>query len=476
LNDGETSIIVKFQENLMADKNKKLWGGRFSGETSGITERISASIHYDSRLYKHDIAGSKAHARMLAKIGILSADELDSIIKGLETIETEISSGAFEFSAALEDIHMNIESRLTEMIGDAGKKLHTGRSRNDQIALDMRLYLRDESAIISSLLKKLICIITDTAAAEIDTVMPGYTHMQVAQPVRLSHHLLAYGWMLIRDLGRLSAAEKSCGFMPLGSGALSGVNYPSDREFLRAELGFEAVTANSMDTVSDRDFMLDFLYFASVLSMHLSRLCEELVLWSAPEFGYIKLADGVTTGSSIMPQKRNPDVAELIRGKSGRAYGNLFSLLTVMKGLPMTYNRDLQEDKEPVFDSVDTVKLCLEGAAEMLSTAVFNRETMKRAVYRNYSTATDLADYLVMKGVPFRECHEISGKVVRHCEEKGIDFFSLTVDDLKKFNGKVEADAAGILNPETSVERKLTAGGTSKKSVLAQIEAMKKLV
>ncbi|HDP80614.1 MAG TPA: argininosuccinate lyase, partial [Spirochaetes bacterium] len=327
---------------------KKLWGGRFGDTTSTVTEEMSASVHYDARLYRQDIRGSISHAKMLHRIGLLGKTELDSIVGGLEAIRDEIDAGSFEFSPSLEDIHMNIEARLTERIGEAGKKLHTARSRNDQIALDLRLYIRDESAVIEELLLNLIKILTALAEEHIDTVMSGYTHLQVAQPVRLSHHLLAHCWALFRDMERLRFAQSSCAGLPLGVGALAGVNYPTDREFLRKELGFETVTANSMDTVSDRDFALDFLYFAAVLGTHLSRFCEELVLWSSAEFGFIRLSDAVTTGSSIMPQKRNPDIAELTRGKTGRLYGNLLSLLTTLKGLPLTYNRDLQEDKEPL--------------------------------------------------------------------------------------------------------------------------------
>jgi len=303
--------------------------------------------------------------------------------------------------------------------------------------------------------------------------MPGYTHLQVAQPGRLSHHLLAHGWALARDLERLRFAKHSCAGLPLGVGALAGINYPTDREFLRKELGFETVTANSMDTVSDRDFALDFLYFAAVLGAHLSRFCEELVLWSSAEFGFVRLSDAVTTGSSIMPQKRNPDIAELTRGKTGRLYGNLLSLLTTLKGLPLTYNRDLQEDKEPLFDSVDTVKLCLRGMAEMLSSATFNKEAMKAALYRNFSTATDLADYLAGKGVPFRQAHEIVGSLVRYCETTGTGFFDITVEKLREFSPEFGDDAVGLLDPETSPERKLSPGGTAKEDIKKQIGMIK---
>ena len=457
-------------------ENKKLWGGRFQDSSSDITEKISSSIHYDSRLYRQDIRGSIAHAKMIAGMGILKAEELKSIVNGLKEIEQEIESGSFEFLSSLEDIHMNIESRLTDKIGDAGRKLHTGRSRNDQIATDMRLYIRDVSIEIHSLLKSLIEIIIKKAEQNIDAIMPGYTHMQVAQPVRFSHHILVYAWQLYRDSIRLSHAVDSCMNLPLGSGALAGVNYPSDRDYVRETLGFKNIIHNSMDAVSDRDFILDFLYFGAVLGTHLSRFCEEIVLWSSTEFNYIRLSDKVTTGSSIMPQKRNPDVAELIRGKSGRLYGNLFSMLTVLKGLPMTYNRDLQEDKEPLFDSIDTAGLCLEGMIEMISGMEIKTEVMKKAVYRNFSTATDLADYLAKKGLPFRKSHEISGNIVKYCEETGTDFFTIDLSRLKTFCDVFEDDISEIINPEKSTERKLSPGSTSKTEILKQISELKKLI
>ena len=458
----------------MTDKDeKKLWGGRFTGGSSDITERISQSIRFDARLYKQDIAGSIAHAKMLHKIGEISASELESIINELKKIESEIESGAFEFIVSREDIHMNIEAALTDRIGDAGKKLHTARSRNDQVAVDVRMYIIDESKQILVFINRLIELLVKIAEENIDVVMPGYTHMQVAQPVRFSHHILIYAWQLLRDRTRLEHAVKSCKSLPLGSGALAGVNYKNDREFLKNELGFDEVNLNSMDGVSDRDFVLDFLYFASVLGMHLSRFCEELILWSTSEFNFIRLSDSVTTGSSIMPQKRNPDVAELIRGKTGRVYGNLFSLLTTLKGLPMTYNRDMQEDKEPLFDSIDTVMLSLEGMLEMLSGIRLNRDRMINAVYSNFSTATDLADYLVKKGLAFRECHEIAGSIVKYCEKEGKDFFKLTVKELKNFSPLFENDITEILNPENSTERKLSAGSTAKSEITNQIEIIK---
>ncbi len=459
-----------------SENKKKLWGGRFAGSAASITERLSASVHYDSRMYRQDIRGSIAHAGMLNRMGVLSSVELESIVAGLKEIEKEIDEGTFQFDLALEDIHMNIEASLTERIGDAGKKLHTARSRNDQVALDMRLFLRDECKTIHSLLSALLKTMVNTAENTLDVFIPGYTHLQVAQPVRFGHHMLAYAWKFHRDLVRLEAVEKSCASLPLGSGALAGVNYKNDREFLRQELGFESIILNSMDAVSDRDFILDFLYFASVLGTHLSRLSEELVLWSSSEFNFIRLADAVTTGSSIMPQKRNPDLAELIRGKSGRLNGNLVSLLTILKGLPMTYNRDLQEDKEPLFDSIDTVALSLEGMEEMIRTMTVNADRMGESVYSNFSTATDLADYLVMKGVPFRQSHEIVGNIVRFCEENNKDFFTLKLEDISHFSEAIGDDIADILNPELSTERKASIGSTARRECELQIVELKKVI
>ena len=463
-------------KNLKNEKIKKPWGGRFSGESSHITERISSSIDFDSRLYKQDIRGSIAHAMMLKRIGILTVKELNQITVGLNDIEKEIENDNFKFSFSLEDIHMNIEAALTEKIGDPGRKLHTARSRNDQVALDIRLYIRDEIKIIRKQLIDFISLLNKTASDNIDVLIPGYTHLQVAQPVRFSHHLLAYAWKFLRDLKRLDFVNEACSTLPLGVGALAGVNYKNDREFLRKELDFIDISANSMDTVSDRDFVLDFLYFSSVLGTHLSRFCEEIILWSSTEFDYIKLADKVTTGSSIMPQKRNPDLAELIRGKTGRLNGNLISLLTVLKGLPMTYNRDLQEDKEPLFDSIDTVKLSLEGMIEMIGTMKINRERMRDAVFSNFSTATDLADYLVKNGVPFRKSHEIIGSIVRFCEENDFNFFELSLDKLNKFSPVFKEDIQEIINPEKSTERKESAGSTSTVEIKAQIEKIREIL
>lgn len=457
---------------MVGDK-KKPWGGRFSEDLSTTAERISASVHFDARLWRQDIRGSMAHAKMLARIGILTREELDAILGGLASIEKEIEAGTFEFSPSLEDVHMNIEAALTARIGDAGRKLHTARSRNDQVATDMRLYLMDESGPIRSLITDCVGILADKASKEISAIMPGYTHLQAAQPVRFSHHLLTYAWGLLRDRDRLDAAVRACSLLPLGSGALAGLNYPVDREFVARELGFSGLVPNSMDAVSDRDFILDFCHFAAVCAVRLSRFSEEIILWSSPGFGFIRLSDAVTTGSSIMPQKRNPDVAELIRGKAARCIGNLTALLTLIKGLPMAYNRDLQEDKERVFDSLDTVRISLEGMREMLVSMEIIHERMGQAARGGFMTATDLADYLVRKGVPFRSSHEIVGRIVKYCEGKGTDLFSLSLEELKRFSQAFEQDALEAIEPEQSVERKISPGGTSRAEVERQIAAIK---
>ncbi|MCX8125004.1 MAG: argininosuccinate lyase [Spirochaetes bacterium] len=453
--------------------NKKLWGGRFSETTSKVTEQISASLHFDMRLYKQDIEGSIAHARMLCKQGILSQNDCDDIIKGLKIIEKEIEEGLFPFDEKLEDIHMNIESRLTQLVGDAGKRLHTARSRNDQVVTDVRLYLKKEIKEIQQYCVTLVKSLLNKAEENMQIIMPGYTHMQIAQPVRFSHHLLVYAWAYLRDLKRLHNAFDAADVLPLGSGALAGVNYDTDRHYLAKELQFGAIAHNSMDAVSDRDFIADFLYFAAMIGMHSSRLAEDLIMWSTAEFNFIRLSDSVTTGSSIMPQKRNPDVAELIRGKTGRLYGNLFALFTILKGLPMTYNRDLQEDKEPLFDSVDTVKLVIKGMDEMIKHMTVNGEITKKAVYKNYSTATDVADYLVMRGIPFRQAHEIVGTIVKHCEQNKKDFFALTLDELKTFSDKFDRDIYEYLDPQKSTERKKSYGSTSIENIENQIKLLK---
>ena len=455
---------------------KKPWSGRFTHKTSGLAESFTESISFDRRLWKHDISGSIAHAKMLAKQGIIPAKDAGAIVKGLLEIASEIEFGKFRFRNELEDIHMNIEAALVKKIGAAGKKLHTARSRNDQVALDIRLYLREETEhIISKILQFQKTLLT-IAERHINTVMPGYTHLQRAQPVLLSHHLLAYMEMMDRDKSRFLDSLKRLNVLPLGSCALSGTTLPNDRTFLARELGFRAISGNSIDAVSDRDFAVEFLSCACICIMHFSRLAEELVLWSTEEFRFIEISDEFTTGSSLMPQKKNPDVAELVRGKTGRVYGNLMSLLTLMKGLPLAYNRDMQEDKTPLFDSVDTLKMCLEVMNAMFPGITFNTERMLATAGEGYSTATDLAEYLVRKGVPFREAHEITGKIVLSCIKKNIAIHELALKELKSFSPVISKDIFPALEPAASVRARSSYGGTSPSQVLKQIKKYKKLL
>lgn len=448
---------------------KKMWGGRFSGSTEKIVENFTESISFDKRLYKYDIEGSMAHARMLRKIGVLKKDELSAIIKGLEEIKKDIEYNRFVFSIELEDIHMNIENRLIEKTGTAGEKLHTARSRNDQVALDLRLYLRDVIKETGNLISGLQKAIIDTARRNIDVVMPGYTHLQPAQPVLFSHYILAYWEMLERDRERFSDSLKRVNIMPLGSGAIAGTSFPLDREYVAGLLGFDRVTRNSMDAVSDRDFIIEFLSDSALLGMHLSRLSEDLILWSTREFSFIELPDEFCTGSSMMPQKKNPDVMELIRGKSGRLYGNLFSLLTTMKGLPLTYNRDLQEDKEPLFDTADTVINILRILPGLISGMSLKKDTTLNAADKGYMWATDMADYLVRKGVPFRTSHEITGKIVGYCVLNNRKLEDLSITELKKFSDKFRKDIHEIATPEKGVNIRKVTGGTARETVLKRI-------
>ena len=445
--------------------SSKLWGGRFSEQTAASVEAFTASIHFDARLYRHDIAGSRAHARMLARQGLISGEERDQILKGLDSIEKEIESGAFVFRPELEDIHMNIEKALVERIGPAGEKLHTARSRNDQISLDIRLYLREETGRIIDLLTGLQKAFVLTARKYLGAIMPGYTHLQRAQPVLVSHHMLAYYEMFGRDRERLSDCLKRINIMPLGAAALAGTGLPVDRDFVARELDFPAITANSMDTVGDRDFAVEFVSACTLIQIHLSRLSEELVLWSSDEFSFVDLADSYCTGSSIMPQKKNPDIPELIRGKSGRVTGNLISLVTMLKGLPLTYNRDLQEDKEPIFDTVDTVSQSLAITTELLDNLEFNLEILENRVKTGFMTATDLADYLVLGRIPFRKAHAIAGRVVAYCLDNGKELSELTLDELKDFSDVIEDDIFLLLTIQGSVDSRQSAGGTSTKSV-----------
>ncbi|MBU0731125.1 MAG: argininosuccinate lyase [Proteobacteria bacterium] len=450
--------------------SKKLWGGRFAEKTAASVEAFTASIHFDARLYRHDIAGSSAHAKMLAKQQLISAEECQQILAGLSEIEKEIDAGTFEFKPELEDIHMNIEKALADKIGQAGEKLHTARSRNDQVCLDIRLYLREESGKIIELLHRLRKTFVDMAEEQLGVMLPGYTHLQRAQPVLLSHHLLAYFEMFGRDTARIEDCLKRINVMPLGAAALAGTGLPIDREFVAKELDFPEITANSMDTVGDRDFAVEFLAAATLIQIHLSRLAEELVLWSSEEFSFISLADGYCTGSSIMPQKKNPDIPELIRGKSGRVIGNLIALITILKGLPLTYNRDLQEDKEPIFDTVDTIKQCLAITSEMLSHSAFNKDRMLAATDAGFITATDLADYLVIKGIPFRSAHSIVGRTVAYCIKEGKNLSELAIDQLRSFSAAIEDDVFSVLSVEGSVNSRTSAGGTALTAVQKAIE------
>jgi argininosuccinate lyase len=455
---------------------KKPWSGRFSGKTSKIVESFTESISFDYRLWRYDIEGSIAHAKMLGKQGIITGEDSKKIIGGLEEIAKDIETGKFRFREDLEDIHMNIEAALIKKIGDAGEKLHTARSRNDQVVLDLRLYLRYEINEIISLIKKFRKTLLNTATSHVNSLMPGYTHLQRAQPVLLSHYLLAYIEMLQRDNERLKDALKRINQLPLGSCALAGTTLPIDRFYVAKFLGFKVISQNSIDAVSDRDFAIEFLSNAAILIMHLSRLAEDLILWSTEEFGFIELPDAFATGSSIMPQKKNPDVAELIRGKTGKVYGNLLSLLTVMKGLPLSYNRDLQEDKLPVFDTVDTVKSCLTVLNEMLPGIRFNIKRMRETAGDAYSTATDIAEYLVKKGMPFRKAHEITGRIVLYCINEKRKLESLTLKELHTFSHIITKDIYPCLKAEESVRNKKSPGGTSLNEVMKQIKRLRKIV
>ena len=455
---------------------KKPWSGRFEKETDKLVEEFTASISFDKRLYKYDTEGSIAHCMMLAKCKIIKNGEADKIIKGLRDIKKEIDSGRFKFDIALEDIHMNIERRLIDKIGTVGGKLHTARSRNDQVALDIRLYLRDEIGEIVSLIRGLKKSIVKKAKGNIDVIMPGYTHLQMAQPVLFSHHLLAYYDMFDRDEERFLDMLKRVNVMPLGSAAMAGTNYPIDRKYVAKLLQFPAVTTNSMDAVGDRDFSIEFLSTSAILMMHLSRFSEELIIWSTSEFGFIELDDSFCTGSSIMPQKKNPDVPELVRGKTGRVYGNLMSLLTTMKSLPLAYNKDMQEDKEPLFDTIDTVKASLLIYSKMIGTIKLNRDRLGEAVFQGFMTATDMADYLVMKGLPFRDAHEVVGKVVSFCIKSHKLLSDLTFYELQKFSKSFKKDIFSFIKTEKSVDRKDVIGGTSKRQVLMRIAEIEKII
>ena len=454
---------------------KKPWEGRFTGKTDKAVEIFTASIDFDKRLYKYDIMGSIAHCRMLEKCKIITSAESKKIIKGLKSIEKSIESGRFQYNDALEDIHMNIEKKLIDKIGSVGGKLHTARSRNDQVALDIRLYLRDEVEAVQKLISDFCRVLIKLAARNLNIIMPGYTHLQRAQPVLLSHHLLAYVEMFKRDKERLQEILKRVNVLPLGSSALAGTSFPLDRNYVAKLLNFPKISENSLDAVSDRDFSGEFCFASSLLMMHLSRMSEELILWSSSEFSFIELDDSFCTGSSIMPQKKNPDVPELVRGKTGRVYGNLVSLLTMLKSLPLAYNKDMQEDKEPLFDTVDTVKNSLTIFSRMMIKIKINRQKMLGAASEEFSTATEIADYLAKKGVPFRKAHEVTGKIVKYCKKKNKTLFKLTIKEWKSFSEKFDSNVLKAIDIKKSIENKNMVGGTSSKQVVKRIEKLKKI-
>ncbi len=464
------------KNNQQQNNSDKLWDGRFNQPTDAFVEAFTASVSFDRRLYRHDIMGSKAHAEMLAKVGVLTTQECQTIIQGLDAIADDIEAGHFEWSTKLEDVHMNIEARLTDKIGDTGKKLHTGRSRNDQVATDIRLYLRDEIKAVIAETKRLQHGILQLAQAHAKTIMPGFTHLQTAQPVTFGHHLLAWNEMLVRDVARFQDCLSRVNIMPLGAAALAGTSYPIDRAYTAELLGFDGITENSLDAVSDRDFVIEFVSAASILMMHLSRYSEELILWSSAQFNFVELSDSFCTGSSIMPQKKNPDVPELVRGKTGRVQGHLVSLLTLMKGQPLAYNKDNQEDKEPLFDTIDTIKSCLKVYADMMPNISVNRDSMRAAAAQGYSTATDLADYLVRKGIAFRDAHSVVGKSVAFGIEQQKDLSELTLTELQQFSDKISDDVFEVLTLEGSVAARNHIGGTAPEQVTAAVKrALKKI-
>ena len=454
----------------MTSETNQLWGGRFNQPTDEFVKIFGASVSFDKALALYDIEGSIAHATMLSEVEVLSESELKEILNGLDKIKSEITSGKFNWSIDLEDVHMNIESRLTEICGEPGKKLHTGRSRNDQVATDIRLYLRDHVVMINQELKKLLNALLDLAEKENNTIMPGFTHLQAAQPITFGHHLLAYFEMFKRDYERLQESYKRINTMPLGSAALAGTSYPINRERTAEILGFERISQNSLDAVSDRDFAIEFASNASLIMMHLSRFSEELVLWSSAQFEFVSLPDSFCTGSSIMPQKKNPDVPELVRGKTGRVTGNLVSLLTLMKGQPLAYNKDNQEDKEPLFDSVETIYSCVRIFADMVPKIEANKQNMLISAIKGYTTATDLADYLVKKGLPFRDAHDVVGRAVAYGIDNHKDLSEFSLDELQKFNSNIDSDVFDAISLEGSINSRDHLGGTSPKQILNAIK------
>ena len=468
------SPLAEIREKTMSDK--KLWGGRFTKQTSDAVDDFHSSIRFDQRLYMQDIKGSLAHAKMMAKQGIILQDNCDKIVNGLNEIKTEIEEGKVEFDIHAEDIHMNIEKLLIEKVGEPAKRLHTGRSRNDQVAVDTKIYTKDAAQKVKAELIELIEVLVNISKNNLHTIMPGYTHLQKAQPVTLAFHLMAYSEMFKRDIRRINSVTDACSTMPLGAGALAGVTYDIDRDYTAKELGFAEPTLNAMDSVSDRDFVLDFIYTSSVIMMHLSRFCEEIILWSTDEFSFITLDDGYSTGSSIMPQKKNPDVAELIRGKTGRVYGDFIGTLSMMKGLPLAYNKDMQEDKESLFDAYDTVSSCIYMFTKMIETARFNKQTMAQGAEGGYTNATDVADYLAKKGMPFRNAHEIVGRLVLFCIENNITLKQVSIEQYRKISEYFDVDIYEAIDIEVCVNQRKSFGGPAPESVQKMIEKTEKFI
>lgn len=454
----------------------KLWGGRFTKSTDSFTDHFHSSISFDSRMYKEDILGSCAHAAMLGKQGIIPKQDADLITATLKDILDDIEAGTVTFDEKAEDIHMNIETILISRIGDVGKRLHTGRSRNDQVALDIRMYLKEQIKDIKSLVKELITVLNNIAEKNVNTVMPGYTHLQNAQPVTLAHHFLAYVEMFKRDYDRLCDTYKRTNVMPLGSGALAATTYPLDRNFVKEQLGFDSITLDSMDGVSDRDFVIELLSAFSMIMMHLSRFCEEIIIWNSQQYKFVEMDDAYSTGSSIMPQKKNPDMAELIRGKTGRVYGHLMAMLTVMKGIPLAYNKDMQEDKEGVFDAVDTLKMCLPVFTKMVDTMTFNKDNMRQAARKGFMNATDAADWLVKQGVPFRDAHAIIGQLVLYCINNNKNLDDLTLYEYKAVSEVFTEDIYNAIDLDTCVNSRIVDGGPSEEYIKKLIDINKKAI
>lgn len=458
----------------MSEQTNMMWGGRFEEAVDAFVQAFTASVTFDQRMYAQDIAGSIAHATMLAKVGVLTTDEKDLIIQGLQQVKSNIETGKMTWSVAREDVHMNIESELTDAIGYVGKKLHTGRSRNDQVATDIRLYLRDAIDVLANEVRRLQSGLVTLAEREAHTIMPGFTHLQTAQPITFGHHMLAWAEMLERDHERLMDCRKRTNSLPLGAAALAGTTYPIDREYTASLLGFERVCQNSLDAVSDRDFAIEFTSVASIIMMHLSRFSEELILWTSAQFNFIHLPDRFCTGSSIMPQKKNPDVPELVRGKSGRVFGHLIALLTLMKGQPLAYNKDNQEDKEPLFDTIDTLQGSLRAFADMMPAVKVRADNTRNAALQGFATATDLADYLVKQGIPFRDAHEMVGKAVGYGVSTGKDLSEMSLDEIRQFAPNAQTDVFDVLTLEGSVAARDHLGGTAPNQVLAQVARWKK--